>query len=76
LKPSLRSTASAALVPRLSLVPGDEGLQRVALPPEAPTREIVLVSRSDRELAPAAEIFSQLAQRVRGRLVDGRHLAA
>jgi DNA-binding transcriptional LysR family regulator len=66
----------AALVSRLSFVSDGEGLRRVALPPEAPTREIVLVSRSDRELAPAAEIFSELAKRVCGRLVDGRDLAA
>jgi DNA-binding transcriptional LysR family regulator len=66
----------AALVPRLSLVAGDDGLQRVALPLDAPTREIVLVSRGDRELAPAAEIFVELAKRVCGRLFEGRDLAA
>ena len=66
----------AALVPRLSLVSGDDGLKQIALPKDAPTREIVLVSRSDRELAPAAEIFAELAKRVCGRLSDGRDLAA
>lgn len=67
----------AALVPRLSVVPGgDDALQRVPLPPDAPKREIVLVARSDRELPPAALIFADLAGRVCGTLADGRDLAA
>jgi DNA-binding transcriptional LysR family regulator len=66
----------AALVPRLSLVPGEDGLEQVVLPPDAPKREIVLVWRSDRGPAPAARIFAELAERVCGRLANGRDLAA